>query len=180
MKKSLLFIFVLSYFSCIPLRIAPKIKTDKVMVAKKFKRKLPKQNAFIFEDPKDANEFYNYVNTKHELHYQDVEFNVPFEVGNELFYFSFYEVEIPNKTLNLLPIITDLALKANDWEPVFNEDTYSSRKGNWYIAITVADDGFNDCLKPNYDEREAILSYLKAMRIEYLNTQNYLEALLKR
>jgi len=29
------------------------------MVAKKFKRSLPRDYAFIFEDPKDANEFYN-------------------------------------------------------------------------------------------------------------------------
>ena len=45
------------FSSWIPLRIAANIKTDKVMVAKKFKRKLPKRHAFIFEDLKDANEF---------------------------------------------------------------------------------------------------------------------------
>jgi hypothetical protein len=179
MKKGVLLISVFFYFSCIPLRIAPNIKSDKVMVAKKFKRKLPKRYAFIFEDPKEANEFYNYVNIKHELNHQDVEWNVPFEVDGELCYFSFYEVEIPDKTLNILPIFIDAALQSNDLEPMF-EEAYTSRTGNWYLAITVVDDQGNDCLKENYVKREAILNYLKAMRVEYLNTHNYLEALLKR
>jgi hypothetical protein len=165
--------------SCIPLRIAPSIKTDKVMVAKKFKRQLPRQHAFIFEDPKDANEFYNYVNTKYELYHQVVESNVPFEIDGEFFYFSFFEVEIPDKTLNLLPIFFDLALDSKDINPWF-EDLYTSRTGNWYLAITVADDTMKDCLKQNYIKRDVILKYLKDMRVEYLNTHNYLEALLRK
>lgn len=178
-KLVLLIVLMFLFSSCIPLRIAPNIKTDKVMVAKKFKRKLPKRHAFIFEDPKEANEFYNYVNTKYELNHQDVEWNVPFEVDGELFYFSFYEVEIPTKTLNLLPIFIDAALQSNDSEPML-EDIYTSRDGNWYLAITVADPQMKDCLKENFAKRDAILKYLKAMRVEYLNTYNYLEALLKR
>lgn len=179
MRQLLLYSFIILITSCIPLRIAPTIKTDKVMLAKKFKRKLPKQHAFIFEDPKDVNEFYNYVNTKYELHHQDVDWNVPFEVDGEIFYFSFYEVEIPNKTLNLLPIVVDIMLKVNDSEPIL-EDLYMTRTGNWYLAITVADDAMNDCLKKNYVKHEAILNYLKADRVGYLITYNYLEALLKR
>jgi len=179
MKKVILYISILFYCSCVPLRIAPNIKTDKVMVAKKFKRKLPKQHAFIFEDPKDANEFYNYVNTKYQLNNQDVMSNVPFEIDGDLFYFSFHEVEIPNKTLNLLPITIDAALKSKDWDPMF-ESSYISRKGSWYLVITVDDTDINDCLKDNYIKREAVLSYLKSMRMEYLNTTNYLEALFKK
>ena len=149
------------------------------MVAKKFKRKLPKQHAFIFEDPKDANEFYNYVNTKYELNHQDVEWNVPFKIKGETFYFTFYEVEIPNKTLNILPIFIDTALTNKDWEPIF-EGNYVTRKGNWYLAITVTDYGFKDCLKPDYIKRGDILKYLRTLRLEYLNSSNYLEALLKK
>jgi len=173
--KAFLLIFCLLFFvGCIPLRIAPSIKTDKVMLAKKFKRKLPREHAFIFEDPKDANEFYNYVNTKYELQHQDVDRNVPFDVSeNEVLYFSFYEVEIPNKTLNFLPLIID-----GD-DPIL-EDAYVSRKGNWYIAITVVDDDSNDCLKPDNIHYQSVLKYLKDLRVEYINTQNYLEALLRR
>ncbi|WP_042496134.1 hypothetical protein [Algibacter lectus] len=179
--KSFLLVFVVAFcFSCIPVRIAPPtIKTDKVMVAKKFKRKLPKRQAFIFEDPKNANEFYNYVNTKHELQFQDVEFNVPFEVDGTLFYFSFHEVEIPDKTINLIPIIIDAKLDNGGNSPLF-EDSYTSRQGNWYIAITVNDEAMNDCLKPNSVYKASVLKYLKQMRLEYLNTSNYLEALLRR
>lgn len=179
MKRFLLLFLVLSCFSCIPLRIAPTIKTDKVMVAKKFKRKLPKQHAFIFEDPKDANEFYNYVNIKYELNHENVEWNVPFEIDKKLFYFSFYEVEIPNKTLNFLPIFIDGALESKDHDPIF-EDSYITRTGNWYVAITTSDYTLKDCLKSDYIYREAILKYLRDLRTEYLNTSNYLEALLRK
>ncbi len=179
MKYSLLIICALLFFSCIPLRIAPTIKTDKVMVAKKFKRKLPKQHAFIFEDPKDANEFYNYVNTKYELNHDNVEWNVPFVIEGETFFFSFYETEIPDKTLNFLPFLIDAKLEQEGIDPLF-EDAYVSRKGNWYLAITVADNKMKDCLKPEYIKRESILKYLRDLRIEYLNTDNYFEALLRK
>lgn len=81
--RILVVLLIVFMFSCIPLRIAPKIETDKVMVARKFKRKIPKQNAFIFEDTKDANEFYNYVNIKYQLDHNDVEFNVPFVINRD-------------------------------------------------------------------------------------------------
>jgi hypothetical protein len=55
------------FTSCIPLSFAPKIKTDKVKLAKRFKRDLPKQHGFIFEDPKEADEFYTFINTKYQL-----------------------------------------------------------------------------------------------------------------
>ncbi len=175
---SLLLVFLL-VSSCIPIRIAPNIKTDKVTVAKKFKRKLPKRYAFIFEDPKDANEFYNYINTKYQLNFIDVEYNVPFYVEENEFFLSFHEVEIPTKTVNLLPIVVDGVLKSNDNDPLF-EDNYETRIGNWYLALTVADNNFNDCLKPGYIHRDAILKYLRTLKYEYLNTSNYLEALLKK
>jgi len=179
MKQFILSVLFLSCFSCIPLRIAPNIKTDKVMLAKKFKRKLPRQHAFIFEDPKDANEFYNYVNIKYELNHQDVEWNVPFEIDDKIYYFSFYEVEIPNKTINFLPLFVDTALDNKGWDPMF-EDVYLTRKGNWYIALMVSDYNNNDCLKSDYIHRDRIIKELKALRVEYLNTHNYLEALLKK
>ncbi|MFI1772790.1 hypothetical protein [Thalassobellus citreus] len=180
MKQLFLILFLGCFTSCIPLRIAPSIKTDKVMLAKKFKRTLPKAHAFVFEDPKDANEFYNYVNTKYELYHQDVDRNVPFDINdNEVLYFSFHEVEIPDKTLNFLPFIIDTALKSKDFDPIL-EDAYVSRSGNWYIAITVTDDALNDCLKPDNIHYQSVLKYLKDLRMEYINTQNYIEALLRR
>ncbi|MGB0280384.1 MAG: hypothetical protein ACPGAA_06325, partial [Flavobacteriaceae bacterium] len=46
---------------------APNIKTDKVKIAKRFKRDLPKRYGFIFEDTKEADEFYSFINTKYQL-----------------------------------------------------------------------------------------------------------------
>ncbi len=61
------------------------------MVAKKIKRNLPREYALISTDPKDADEFYNYINTKYELNHQNVEWNVPFMIDKENFFFSFYD-----------------------------------------------------------------------------------------
>jgi hypothetical protein len=172
----LLILFLIS--SCIPLRIAPKIKDDKVMIGKKFKRSLPRDYTFIFEDPKDADEFYNYINTKYQLKYRDVEWNVPLTIDNEKFFLSFYEVEIPTKTINLIPIIIDAKLEENGHDPIL-EDAEFSRRGKWYLALTITDVDMKDCLNPNYKSRNKVLKYLRGLRLEYLNTHNYLDALFR-
>ena len=173
----LLSIFLLS--SCIPLKIAPNIKEDKIKIAKRFKRHLPKQYALIFKDPKDADEFYHFINTKYRLNHETVEDNVPFTIDGEEYSFSFYEVEKITKTINLLPFFLDAALDNKGYDPMF-EDSYSSRKGHWYIALTSFDAGLNDVLDPDNENRETIIKYLRDLRIEYLNSNNYLEAMLKK
>ena len=70
------------------------------MLASEFKRKLPKHYSFIFEDPKEANEFYNFIKQKYELNYEDFERNVPFGVNDKNYFLSFYETVIPTKTLD--------------------------------------------------------------------------------
>ncbi len=175
MKQLLILLGLFIFSSCIPLRIAPKIKDHKIMVAKKFKRNLPRDHAFIFEDPKNTNEFYNYINTKYALNDQDVEWNVPFIIDNEEFFFSFYETEIPTKTINLIPIVINAELEEKGHDPLL-EDAEFSRIGNWYLALTVSDSTMGDCLDPNYKSREKVLKYLQDLKTEYLNTNNYLEA----
>lgn len=165
--------------SCIPLRIAPIIETDIVTVGKKFKKSLPKKHAFIFEDPKNADEFYNYINTKYEREHNNVEFNIPFEIENTTFYFSFHEIGIPTKTLNLIPIFLNAKAEQKGNVPIA-EDLEYSRKDSWYIAITVSNDSFGDCLNPTFKKQEAIVQFLKTMRVEYNTTNNYNEALLKK
>ena len=172
-----LVLFLIS--SCIPLRIAPTIKEDRLMVAKKFKRQLPRDYALVFEDPKDANEFYNFINTKYELDDDRVEWNVPFTIDGETFTFSFYEVEIPTKTINLVPIIIDAKLAENDYDPLL-ADAEFSRKGNWYLALTAFDASMKDALAPSHKHRDMVVRYLRDLRLEYLNTHNYVEALLKK
>jgi hypothetical protein len=180
MKRLLPPIFVVVFLgSCIPLRIAPNIKDYKLTQGKRFKKGLPKKNVFVFEDPKDANEFYDYINTKFNLNNYYVDVQVPFLVDGNTYYFSFYEVEIPTKTINLIPLALDVALnKAADMEPVFDE-AHTSRIGNWYIAIEVFSDTEEDCLAENSISREKVLSYLRKLKNEYLATDNYNEVVFK-
>jgi len=175
-----LYCFVLLFItiSCIPVRIAPNISEYKIVKANKFKRKLPKQYAFVFEDPKEANEFYNYINTKFQLNHQFVDWDVPFKINNHFHYLRFYETEIPNKTFNLIPFLIDAKRESNGNDSLL-EDAYISRKENWYLVITVNSDESTDCLNPNYQYNKQIIIYLKELRQEYINTQEYSEVLLK-
>ena len=179
MKALLLILFsFLLFSSCIPLSIAPQIKEDKIKIAKRFKRHLPKQYALIFNDPKDADEFYHFINSKYQLNYDRVEDNVPFKIDGEEFAFSFYEVEKTTKTINFLPMLLDAAISDGE-DPIF-EDSYATRTGKWYIALVAADENLNDCLDPKHESRDKVIAYLRNLRIEYLNTTNYLEAMLKK
>ena len=165
--------------SCIPLRIAPNIKDYKIAKGKRFKKGLPKKNVFVFEDPKEADEFYHYVNTKFQLNDYYVDVQVPLLIEDTTYYFSFYEVEIPTKTINLIPLALDVALnKATDMEPVF-DDIHTSRTGNWYIAIEVFTDTEKDCLSEESVSRQKVLSYLRNLKKEYLATNNYNELVFK-
>ena len=179
MKSFLLLFFLLLFTSCIPLKIAPKIDGEKLIIAKKFKKSLPKKHSYVFEDPKDADEFYNYINIKYELNHEDVYFNVPFNINGKEYFFSFHEVERVTKTLNLIPMFIDAGLDSRGHSPVF-EDVHSSRSGNWYIVLTVADSAMNDCLNMEYANRHEVLSFLKSVRLEYLGTTNYLDALFRK
>ena len=164
--------------SCIPLQIAPNIEGGKIYRGKKFQKQLPKQEVYVFEDPKNANEFYTYINAKFDIDYDVDGGNVPIIINDQKYYFTFYEVERKTKTVNLIPIAVDTALDSKDIDPVF-ENSYISRSGSWYIALTVTDDNFNDNLKiadPAYKE---IIKYLDHLRSEYLNTANYMEIHLK-
>ena len=184
MRKAFVLLSLFSITSCIPLRIAPNIEDYKLIKGKRFKRSLPKKTTFIFEDPKDANEFYDYVNTKFQLDDYYVEVDVPFSIDNETFFFSFYEVEIEDKALNLAPIFADVlineALGNDEFEPVISgANNTLSRSGNWYIAIEVFSTEEKDCLAKDSANRTKVLTYLRALKEEYLSTSNYNEVVFK-
>lgn len=180
-------IFLLSFLfltSCIPLRIAPNISDYSVVKGKKFKRTLPKREMFIFQDPKDANMFYAYVDTKFGLNNVDVYDNVPFLIDGTQYFFSYYETQISDKTLNMFPIIADvflnIALGNDEIEPIISNTTEEViRKGNWYIAIEVYSDQESDCLQKNSLSRGLVLKYLSNLKKEYLSTHNYNELVFK-
>ncbi len=179
MKRIILIVGLsITFQSCIPLRIAPSIQDYKITKGKKFKRSLPQRQMFLFEDPKPANEFYNYVNTKFKLGHNDVYDNVPFAIKEEQYFFSFYEVDIPNKTLNLVPLAID-AILLNAEQNTIMDELYESRKGNWYIAIEVYSDSENDCLESESPSLLAVSEYLRVLKNEYLASTNYNEVLFK-
>ena len=184
--KSLLPIAI-SFFllsSCIPLRIAPNIPDYRITKGESFKKDLPKREMFVFEDPKDANHFYNYVDTKFQLNNENVYDDIPFIIDDQQFFFSFYEVEIPDKTINLFPVVLDVftnaALGNDEMDPIFSGgDAAYSRIGNWYIAIEVYSDLEKDCLQINSLSRQAVLEYLRTLKKEYLSTHNNNEVVFK-
>ena len=174
MKTATLALLFLTLYSCIPTRIAPKIETHKIVETKKFSKELPQGYGFAFEDPKDANEFYSYVNSKYDLAYTEVEYNVPFELDGEKLYLSFYECERTTKTLNLIPILVDAKLE-NDGSTPLLEDLHTSRSGQWYIIITVRDVTLKDVLNEDHKQHVALKEYLESLRQEYLATHHYNE-----
>ena len=179
MKQTLLLFSLLFVFqSCIPLRIAPKISDYKLTTGKKFKRSLSKRQMFIFEDAKEAEQFYNFVNIQFQLKDTNVYDDVPFEINDEQYFFSWYEVDIPNKSINILPILADVVIASTGNAPML-VDSYGSRKGNRYLAIEVYSDIEADCLEETSLSREAVLKYLRALKTEYLATNNYNETVFK-
>lgn len=185
MKKLYIFLsFLFLLPSCIPLRIAPKISDYKTVSGKGFKKGLPKKTLFVFEDPKEAGEFYDYINIKFNLQDYYVDVEVPFHLDGENYSFSFYEVEKKDKAINLIPIIMDVTLNAalgnDDFETYTATDENTiNRNGNYYVAVEVFSKEEQDCLSEEYDNRPRVLNYLRTLKEEYLSTHNYNEVVFK-
>jgi len=178
MKYLYFVVFFFFFISCIPLSIAPKIDGGKIYSPKKFKKHLPHNYVYVFEDPKDANEFFNYMNAKFQIVYDDDLGNISVEIENNTYYLTFYEVERNTQTVNLIPIVLDAKLEQNGYSPIL-EDVHVSRSGSWYIALTVTDKNLKDALKPEYDNHKKVVAYTNEMREEYLSTVEYIEIYLK-
>lgn len=170
MKRLFVLIVVITFSSCIPLRLAPDFqkKGHKIKEAKKFNRELPKQEAFIFVDSKEEGDFYNFINTKFELYDFEVTTEVPFRIDKKLYYLSFYEVKKSSTSLNLLPMMID---SATDGETDL-EDNYVWNDNTWYIVLTVIDNEDKDCLKTSHKSYYLVLEYLKDLKQAYLAIKN--------
>jgi len=164
--------------------MAPTIKEYKLVKGKRFKNGLPKKTTYIFEDPKNHGEFYDYINTKYQLNDYFVDVEVPFQLEGETYYFSFYEVVKKSKALFLLPLATDVAYhaatRAEEFEPMVANGNNSILEGHsFYIAMEVYSDIEKDCLLPGYENQKQVLAYLHALKEEYLSTYNYNEVVFK-
>ncbi len=175
-RLPLLFV-VFTLTSCIPVKIAPKFKNQdyKIMQAKKFKRKLHRETSFIFKDPKNDGEFYDYINNKYNLKDNYVGLNSPIIIKGETYYITYSEANKDDKTFNIIPMVIDEALNTDALSNV-----YETRKGHWYILITVYDNNLKNCLLDKHPKRKLIETYLKNLKAEYLATGNYKELLFKK
>ena len=176
MKKlhslSLIFLALLIQ-SCFPISIPPNLENGKLMEAKKFKRKLPGQYAYIFTDPKDANEFYYYLSAKFPPNQEgDSENNVPARIHNTDYYISFYETEKKSRVVNLLPAIANEVMREKNIAIELDEPPIV-RDGTWYIALVITDAAFSDALSPDYKHQKEVLAYVKSLHNEYISTHNY-------
>lgn len=181
MNRLVFLLFILVFSSCIPTQIAPKFKnkTYKVTLAKKFERTLEREMAFIFKDPKDAEEFYKYLNKKFQLQHKDVGTNVPFQLNNETLYLSYTEISRNDTSINLPLVAVDAKRQANGNSSLF-ERSHTSNNEHWYIVITVYDEQIENCLKNTHRLKDKTIEYLKALQMEYFNVQNYDELLLNK
>ena len=179
--KQLSYLLILLFISsCFPISIPPNLENGKLMEAKKFKRKLPNQYAYIFTDLKDANEFYYYLSAKFPPNkLGDSEGNVPITIDNRNYYISFYETEKKSRLVSLLPIMVNGLLDKEEGTE-FNEILTVARDGTWYIALTVSNKNFEDGLSPNSKDQKEILNFVKALHNEYITTHNYNSLLLKK
>ncbi len=177
MKYFTLLVFI-AFQSCIPLKIAPNLEEGKVLKAKKFVPELGNRYVYAFNDPKDANEFYKYVNAKFQISYDDFIGNVEMQLDNQAYYLTFYEVNKETKTINLIPIVVDASMEQKGQYPIMTSAEVS-RSGKWYIVLTVTDDKMKDALRPNYTHQENVVNYLMELQEEYLSTSKYLEVYLK-
>ncbi len=168
MKYVLIFLFPVIMSSCISIQKAPKIDTYKLLVAKKFQRKLPKRYAFVFHDPKGANDFYYFIESRFKSNFDNFQWNVTVTIKGRIHNFTIYEVEKSTKTVNLIPIFADLVRHAKDKEALFR-DQYSTRSGSWYFAITVTENDYTDCLKSNDAHRQEVLEFLDFLRLSYVH-----------
>ncbi|WP_432411976.1 hypothetical protein [Rasiella sp. SM2506] len=178
MKYLSVVLVALFFVSCIPLQIAPNFEGGKIFPPKKLKKQLPNNYVYAFEDPKDANEFFRYMNAKFQILYDDATGNIPIIIDAQTYYLTFYEVERSTKTVNLIPMAIDAGLEEKGLGPVL-ESAHETRVGKWFIALTITDEALLDALKPEYQNHPKVLAYADHMRTEYLNTVHYIEVYLK-
>ncbi len=179
MKKLVLWILPLLITSCIPVKNAPEIKDYKIVVAKRFNKDLPRKYAFVFEDEKQADEFYRFLYWKLGRINADIEVNLPLQVGETTFYMSFHERPRRSFVVNLIPLFIDAVLISQDQGPML-EEAYAWEGESWYILITVADAALEDCLNPTYPRQQEVVATLKKLKDEYENTHHYVEANLQK
>lgn len=171
---------LLLFAQCIPYKSADTIFDYQVEVGRKFQKGLPERNMFLFEDPKEANAFYHFIDNRFELHGDNVADDVPFVIDGQQYFFAFYETSQSSKGVSFVNLLTDAVVSSalnteRDPDAVPEE----MRSDKYYIGIEVYSDLEEDCLAVNALAREPVLKYLRNLKEEYLATKTTHGALSK-
>lgn len=137
------------------------------MVAEKFDKSLTKDYALIFEDPKDEEEFFYFINSRYDIIETNDQLIIPFYINNETFFLSYAEVEKSSKTINFVPILLDGILASKGMDPWF-ESLESTRTGRWFLVLTVTDINNADCLDPKHLSHKSVLDTVRNLKYAYL------------
>ena len=143
LRYLLFLLLLLNVSACIPYKIAPNYSEGKVVKGKKFIKTFKNRYVFAFNDPKEANAFYTYINYKFQTSYDDDLGNVPIRIEDELAYLTFYELEKTTETYNLFPMMVDGVLSERGVDPVlesqYNFDKYSDPcfSSSWFASLLI-------------------------------------------
>ena len=169
MRLCCAFLAILMLSSCIPLKSAPSIKTEKVMKVKRFKIDNPNKYGLVFEKPDSPYDFYRFVNFKYDLIHPSDENPVPVVIRDKSYFLSIYERYKIERTLNLGVIFLDAYLEVEHDVDLLDDSTYTSAWEKGYMVITVSDRAFKDCLAPEHPDRALVIAYLRALRLQHSN-----------
>ena len=174
MPKTLLFFCLFICSSCLPLKIAPKVKTYKVVKTKRIVKGLSFRYGYLFFNPHSAEDFLHYVS---DYIRQDKSFpeNQPFLLDDEVYFLSFYVPVKETQTLHLLPILGDELLESRGWPALFYP-LYKTEKHKDYVLITVHNAALEDGLDPNFKHRDRLIEALESWRKDYMNLPSSTEA----
>jgi hypothetical protein len=174
--KKLVFTLTITllFTACVPLKIAPQIPDYKIAKGKRFHKQLPKQELFIFNDPKDEDEFFKFLSAKYGAETLETEYYIPFELNGTKYFLSYYQVARNSKTLNFAPILIDAARNAKKKRRTNLKEFYTTNRDDiWYICISITSEQSADCLNVLYNRQPELVQYLKNLKTEYITTHNY-------
>lgn len=154
---------VLLLTSCFPTRTAPNISTYKLQQANRFKKGLPKETGFIFEDRKKEGAFFGFLKDKFDLSDDQMNYSIPIEVQGREYLLNFHEMDRTSEVYMLGLAILDAAVSDEE----ILEDYSASGSPKWYVVLMVLDTDLKDALDKEYPHQKGVRAYLDLLRREY-------------
>lgn len=87
----------------------------------------------------------------------------PFVISGKQCFYSFYEIEIPIKTITIYMLVIDGLPNSADIGPI-SEGVRASGIWSWQIAIKTYSDFDKDCPQEDSLSRKTILKYLRTVK----------------